>query len=75
MIRTTCLSEKGIIEADADGQEPPVIPSIIEVPQWLARLEPKLAAFDGDELAEGKEQSETLRPNPDDPPPKQQELF
>ena len=49
--------------------------AIIEVPQWFARLEPKLAALDRDEPAVVEERSEQVTRRPEDPPPKQQELF
>jgi len=53
----------------------PTMPTIIDVPQWLSRLEPKLAAADRDEPAVVEERSERVRPSPDDPPAKQQRLF
>ena len=48
----------------------PTLLSIIEVPQWLARLEPKLAALDRDERAVVAERSEQLKPRSEDLPPK-----
>ena len=58
---------------EAEGQSS--IPTIIEMPQWLARLEPKLAAFNRSDPAIVEERSEQVRPRPEDAPPKQQELF
>ena len=49
--------------------------TIIEVPQLLVRLEPKLAALDRDEPAVAEERSAQAGRGPEDPPPKQQELF
>ena len=49
--------------------------TIIEVPEWLARLEPRLAALERDEPAVNAEPSEPETPKTDDPPAKQQELF
>lgn len=50
------------------------LPTIIEVPRWLARLEPKLAASDGDEPTVAEERAEPARPSPEDPP-RQRKLF
>lgn len=67
-----------------DNIEPSALPTIIEVPQWLNRLEPKLAALDRQESTgneetpepgANEEAAEPPRPRPDDRPPKQQELF
>jgi len=62
-----------------DGPTSP-LPAIIEVPQWLSRLEPKLAA--PKQEAKGKppeepspEASPQDETEPDDPPPEQRELF
>ena len=49
--------------------------TIIEVPQWLARLEPKLAALEGDKPATPEPRPEQPMPEPDDGPRKQQTLF
>jgi hypothetical protein len=51
------------------------IPTIIEVPQWLAQLEPKLAALDHDKPTVAEERPEPQSPEPEDPPPMQRELF
>ena len=51
------------------------IPTIIEVPQWLARLEPKLATAERVEPQAIEEQPEPAERTPDDPPPKQRRLF
>jgi hypothetical protein len=42
---------KDLFEQDREAATPSELtpPTIIEVPQWLARLEPKLAALDRDE--------------------------
>jgi hypothetical protein len=51
------------------------IPKIIEVPQWLARLEPKLAAQNSDTPTVAEERSEPETPRPEEPRPSQRELF
>ena len=58
-----------------DTAEQPSIPTIIEVPQWLARLEPKLATLDRDEPGVVEEPLVPVKPRPQELPPKQQELF
>ncbi|MCH8241882.1 MAG: hypothetical protein IH897_04625 [Planctomycetes bacterium] len=51
------------------------MPTIIEVPLWLARLEPKLAALARDELSSIEEPADKPSAAPKDPPPKQKRLF
>ncbi|MBI2481293.1 MAG: SAM-dependent DNA methyltransferase [Planctomycetia bacterium] len=51
------------------------LPTIIEVPQWLARLEPKLVALDHDKPTVAEERAEPEGPRPEAPPPKQRDLF
>ena len=62
-------------EGEDDARSVSTLPTIIEVPQWLARLEPKLAALDRDEPAAIEERSKPMRQRPGDPPLKQRELF
>jgi hypothetical protein len=50
------------------------LPTIIEVPQWLSRLEQKLAAQARDVAASVEEPTEQP-PKDQDPPATQQELF
>jgi len=62
-------------ENASDPAAPPPAATIIEVPQWLARLEPKLAALEEDKplLPEPLPQEPTVAPV--DGPRKQQKLF
>jgi len=53
----------------------PTLPTIIEVPQWLARLERKLAALKRDESASKEEPAKHPIQTKKDAPPKQQRLF
>lgn len=62
-------------ESEATVPAEPTLPTIIEVPQWLARLEPKLAALKRDEPVSIEEPAEHPSQMPRDPPPKQQTLF
>ena len=62
-------------EGEDDARSASTLPTIIEVPQWLARLEPKLAALDRDEPAAIEERSKPMRQRLGDPPLKQRELF
>jgi hypothetical protein len=69
--------DAGSLFATSDEPEiatEPTMPTIIEVPQWLARLEPRLAALDRDDSASVEEPTEQP-PTDQDPPAKQQELF
>ena len=60
---------------DTETTREPTVSTIIEVPPWLARLEPALAAAERDERTVVEEQSEQAGRTPDDPPARQQELF
>ena len=51
------------------------IPTIIEIPQWLARLEPRLAALDREGSPSTEEAADQPMRGPDEPPPEQQRLF
>jgi len=51
------------------------LPTIIEVPQWLARLEPALAASERDKPSTPEPSPEQPPPEPNDGPRKQQTLF
>ena len=64
-------------QAPADAEPKFVLPTIIEVPPWLARLEPSLATLDQRGAAAGEEHAPSPPPEPttDDQPPKQQKLF
>jgi hypothetical protein len=53
----------------------PTMPTIIEIPQWLARLEPRLAALDRDEPSAIEEPADKPSATPKDQPPKQKRLF
>jgi len=68
-----------LFNAEKEDVEPEIkLPTIIEVPQWLARLEPKLAALERDETAVEQEPSEPIQQRADDtsrPPQQQRELF
>lgn len=63
------------VSEETEASEP-TLPSIIEVPRWLARIEPQIAALDdarsdvGEDSVDGDHSSE-LEP----PPARQQELF
>lgn len=50
-------------------------PTIIEVPQWLARLEPRLAAMESDESVLAEEPAEQPTPGSEEPRTRQQWLF
>ncbi len=61
---------------EGDSGSALTLPAIIEVPQWLARLEPRLAALDAPGNDEDVvERKEPPKPGADAPPPKQQSLF
>jgi len=51
------------------------MPTIIEVPQWLSRLEPKLATAGRSEPASIEEPADEPSAAQKDPPPKQKRLF
>ena len=59
---------------ETDSESQPILQTIVEVPQWLARLEPKLAALARDDSASVEEPIEQP-PKDQDPPSKQQTLF
>ncbi len=54
---------------------PALLPTIIEVPQWLARLEPTLAAAEGDRPSVPEPSPPKPAPEPDDDPRTQRSLF
>jgi len=71
---------KGLFEQSPPEEAPtaPELPTIIEVPRWLARLEPKLAALDAtadnpDAAPPERESPPTTTPG--QPPRQQQSLF
>lgn len=61
-------------EGDVEGTQSP-IPTIIEVPSWLARLEPALAALDRHDPALVEEPPEQVKPTPEPSPMRQRQLF
>ncbi len=58
----------------ADTDTAPVL-TVIEVPRWLARLEPALEATEGDKPVAPQPAPEQPTPEPNDGPPRQQTLF
>jgi hypothetical protein len=62
-------------EETQDTDATAALPTIIEVPQWLARLEPGLAALEGDKPVTQEPPPEQPMPEPNDGLRKQQTLF
>ena len=57
-------------DAEHEAESAPALPTIIEVPQWLARLEPQLADLDSDEAVElPKERTDGKRETSAEPKP------
>ncbi len=62
-------------EAEDDAASVPTLPTLIEVPQWLAQLEPQLGASRRDRPPAVEERPERGQERTNDPPPKQRKLF
>jgi hypothetical protein len=73
-MRDQAQSLLGVENTPRDAGSAP-ISTIIEVPQWLARLEPRLAALKGDPPSTPEIAPQQSPPQPDDGPKTQQALF
>ena len=62
-------------EREAAAISESTVATIIEVPQWLARLEPQLASLDRNEPTVDEERPEKTKPESESPPARQQKLF
>lgn len=53
------------------------LPTIMEIPHWLSRLEPKLAALDSKDTSDGpvEQRDKPTTRQDDEPPPQQKSLF